>query len=78
MVPNMEALEKYARALEVPMYGFFYEGPEPPKKPDLPAEIVGKEWPELPRFARLLTYMSTRDQKVLLAMAQQMARRKRE
>jgi hypothetical protein len=78
MVPNIETLEKYARALEVPMYRSFYEGPEPPKKPDLPAEIVGKEWPELPKFSRLLAHMSTPNQKVLLAMAQQMARRKRE
>jgi hypothetical protein len=38
----------------------------------------GKEWPELPRFARLLEHMSMRDQKVLLTMDQQMARRKRE
>jgi transcriptional regulator with XRE-family HTH domain len=78
MVPSIKTLEKYASALEVPMYRFFYEGSEPPKKPDLPAEIVGREWPELPRFARLLARMSARDQNVLLAMAQQMAGRRRE
>ena len=30
-VPSIETLEKYARALEVPMYKLFYEGEQPPK-----------------------------------------------
>ncbi len=34
-VPSIDTLEKYARALEVPMYRFFYEGDEPPEKPKL-------------------------------------------
>ena len=34
-VPNVETLEKFARALEVPMYQLFYDGQEPPKLPDL-------------------------------------------
>jgi transcriptional regulator with XRE-family HTH domain len=36
-IPTVETLEKYARALEVPLYRFFYEGNEPPKKLNLPA-----------------------------------------
>jgi transcriptional regulator with XRE-family HTH domain len=36
-VPSIETLEKYARALEVPLYRFFYEGEGPPKKPELPS-----------------------------------------
>ncbi len=35
-VPAIETLEKFARALEVPMYQLFYEGEEPPKLPNLP------------------------------------------
>jgi transcriptional regulator with XRE-family HTH domain len=35
-VPAVETLEKFARALEVPMYQLFYEGEEPPKLPNLP------------------------------------------
>jgi transcriptional regulator with XRE-family HTH domain len=31
-VPSIETLEKYARALEVPMYRLFYEGEEAPEK----------------------------------------------
>jgi transcriptional regulator with XRE-family HTH domain len=31
MVPSVETLEKFARALEVPMYQLFYDGEAPPK-----------------------------------------------
>jgi len=33
-VPNVETLEKFARALEIPMYKLFYDGEEPPKLPN--------------------------------------------
>jgi len=40
-VPNIETLEKWARALEVPMYELFYDGEEPPKLLNLPgAQVV--------------------------------------
>src|SRR5690349_24517232 len=32
-VPAVETLEKFARALEVPLYQLFYEGDEPPALP---------------------------------------------
>ena len=35
-VPAVETLEKFARALKVPMYQLFYEGEELPKLPNLP------------------------------------------
>lgn len=35
-VPAVETLEKFARALGVPMYQLFYDGEEPPKLPNLP------------------------------------------
>ena len=34
-VPNMETLERFARALEIPMYQLFHDGAEPPKLPNL-------------------------------------------
>lgn len=34
-VPNIETLEKWARALEVPLYQLFYDEAEPPKASDL-------------------------------------------
>src|ERR1700739_4327606 len=65
-VPAVETLEKYARALEVPMYQLFYEGEQPPKLPHLPKrkatdEIAwgssGKEARLLAKFCRLLSRM---------------------
>ena len=34
-VPSVQTLEKYARALEVPLYKLFYDGKSPIKKPNL-------------------------------------------
>ena len=34
-VPAVETLEKFARALEVPVYQLFYDGEEPPKLPNM-------------------------------------------
>jgi len=35
-VPAVETLEKFTRALEVPMYQLFYDGENPPKLPNIP------------------------------------------
>jgi len=83
-IPSIETLEKYAMALEIPLYRLFYEGEGPPKKPNLPpAERTkslwgtsGKEWPELRRLAKVLRRMDERKRKLLLGLAQGMARRK--
>jgi len=38
-VPAVETLEKFARALEIPLYQLFYDGTdEPPKLVDLPKQ----------------------------------------
>lgn len=82
-VPSVETLEKYARALEVPMYRFFHEGKEPPEKPKLPPGdggdamwgAKGKEWRELRSFAKALSRMDDRQRRLLLVVAQRMARR---
>jgi transcriptional regulator with XRE-family HTH domain len=84
-VPAIDTLEKYARALEIPLYKLFYEGEEPPKKPKLPsvekAESLwgtsGKEWPELRRLAKALSRMDDRERRLLLGIAQRMAQRDR-
>ena len=84
-VPAVETLEKFARALEVPMYQLFYEGDEPPKLPKLPkrksADDIawgseGKEARVLAKFCRLFRRMDEDDLGMVLFMAQKMARRK--
>src|SRR5271170_4229690 len=58
-VPSIETLEKYARALKIPLYRFFFEG-VPSRKTRLPFAqktkslwgTSAKEWPELRRLAK--------------------------
>src|SRR5713101_5950693 len=82
-VPAVETLEKFARALEVPMYQAFYDGEEPPKLSNLPKRKTaddiawggsGKNARLLAKFRRLLSRTKASDQKLLLFMAQKMAR----
>jgi transcriptional regulator with XRE-family HTH domain len=84
-VPSVETLEKFARALEVPMYQLFYEGEEPPKLPNLlkrktTDDILwgnsGKDAHTLAKFCRLFGRMEPGDFGLLLFMAQKMAKRK--
>jgi transcriptional regulator with XRE-family HTH domain len=76
-VPALETLEKFARALEVPLYHLFYEDESTPAaKPRFPA---GKrDWTSHGKGQRLfnkirqsLSRMTENDRKILLAMASQ-------
>jgi len=83
-IPTVETLEKYATALEVPMYRFFYEGEEPPEKPKLSSAnaaertwgATGSERRELVRFAKALSRLDDRQRKLLFVIASRMARRR--
>jgi transcriptional regulator with XRE-family HTH domain len=84
-VPAVETLEKFARALEVPMYQLFYDGEEPPKLPKLPTrksaiDIAwgnsGKDARMLAKFCQLFSRMEEGDRATLFFMAQKMARKK--
>lgn len=80
-VPSVQTLEKYARALEVPLYKLFYDGKSPIKKPNLLAVnndgalwgAEGKERRELRLFAKALSRMNHKKRKLLFALAQKMA-----
>jgi len=80
-VPSVETLEKFASALEIPVYKLFYEGEELPNRPKLlPAEkperlwgTRGTEWSELRRLAKALSRMDVRNRKLLLGLAKRMA-----
>jgi transcriptional regulator with XRE-family HTH domain len=83
-VPSLETLEKFARALEVPLYRFFYEGK---KSPILPPALKRKAadetgWGETrqevrdwERFHYLLARMKESDRRLLLVLALKMAGR---
>ena len=79
-VPAVETLEKFARALEVPMYQLFYEGSDEPS--ELPKKSAaddewgsrGKDARVLARFRHLLSRTDEKNREMLLFMAQKMAR----
>src|SRR5271166_3122608 len=75
-VPAIETIEKFARALEVPLYQLFYDGDEkPPKLPvrsrrkadDTAWGHSGKDARVLSRFRRLLSRMDGQDTKLLFS-----------
>jgi transcriptional regulator with XRE-family HTH domain len=81
-VPSVETLEKYARALGVPVYRLFYDGAHPPKGVALPKTQAVREWGEdgkerreLRKFAKALSRMDDRKRSLLLETAKAMARR---
>jgi transcriptional regulator with XRE-family HTH domain len=81
-VPSVETLEKYAHALEVPLYRLFTEEDSVkvpklrhPKDDSSSWGISGKERDAFQTLARALARMDEGDRKLLLSMAQGMARR---
>jgi transcriptional regulator with XRE-family HTH domain len=85
-VPAIETLEKLARAMEVPLYQLFYDGEEPSKLANLPKRQTGDDvaWGNagkdarlLGQFRRLLGRTNEKNQRILLLMAQKMARTSR-
>jgi len=84
-VPAVETLEKFARALEVPLYQLFYDGEEPPKLPMLPKRRAsgalvwgdtGKDARTLAKFRQLLSRANEEDRRLLLFMAKKMVKTK--
>jgi transcriptional regulator with XRE-family HTH domain len=82
-VPAIETLEKLARALECPLYQLFYEGEEPPVLPNLLKQSSdesvwgssGKDARFLSKLRRVLGKANEDDRKLVMHMAQKMARR---
>jgi transcriptional regulator with XRE-family HTH domain len=77
--PSVETLEKFAGALEVPLYELLYDGPNPPSAPDFVAKKQG-EWGSTGKSARFLrklrfslSHMDERNRELLLALAARMA-----
>jgi transcriptional regulator with XRE-family HTH domain len=85
IVPAIETIEKFARALEVPLYQLFYDGEEPPKpapsrrkaEDDTAWGHSGRNAHVLNQFRRLLRRMDGQHRKLLFTMAQQMASKRK-
>jgi transcriptional regulator with XRE-family HTH domain len=78
-IPSVETLEKFAYALEIPLYRFFTNGElvRPPKLPTTNSKsgwgTGGKNRRELRRFAKAFKRMDNRKQKLLMHLAEKMA-----
>jgi transcriptional regulator with XRE-family HTH domain len=80
-VPAIETLEKMARALEVPMYQLFHESEAEPSVRNLKLPKGTEEWGSrgkgadyFSKLRRLLAKMGPDEQKLILYMAQKVAR----
>jgi transcriptional regulator with XRE-family HTH domain len=82
-VPSLSTLEKYARALEVPLYELFYTGDQPatgytPSSLKGLPELAGPKGQEARfqiKLERLLKKMEESDRKVFLTLAAKLAAR---
>ena|SRR5713101_2569661 len=74
-VPAVGTLEKWAKALEIPMYQLFYDGEEPPERPALPKweKADTEDARYLSQLRRLLNRMDTDHRRLLLQIVQKMA-----
>ena len=81
-VPAIETLEKWARALDVPLYQLFYFGEEAPTSPE-PAKTrsnlwgsTGKDARLLAQFCQTLSKTKENDRALLLHVARKLAKGK--
>ena len=79
-IPSVGTLEKWARALNVPLYQVFYEGKDSPPPQPLKTEksglwgSEGKDARYLYQLRRTLSRTRERDRELLLHMARRLAR----
>jgi transcriptional regulator with XRE-family HTH domain len=79
-VPAVETLEKFARALELPLYQLMYDGDQPPVTPKITVSDAklygssGRQQREVMKLRKLLGQMKDRDRDVLLTVAQKLAK----
>ena len=83
-VPAVETLEKFARALEIPLYQLMYDGQDPPAVPKSGNRNrttewgnVGKDARFLNKLCRFLAEMNDGDKQLLLSFAENVSKRQR-
>jgi transcriptional regulator with XRE-family HTH domain len=79
-VPSVETLEKWARALDIPLYALFHDGESPtaplPRKANLWGSY-GKDARLLAKFREAFARMDDANRDLLLTMARKMEKKKR-
>jgi len=82
-VPSIRTVEKLARALEVPLYQFFYDREGPPEPPIFPwqSSVERHAWAKstkvvriVERLGSLLSFMDDRHRRLLISLAKKMAK----
>ena len=76
-VPSVSTLEKWARALDVPLYQIFYEGdnaPAPPQPIETNSGLNRADARFLMQMRRALSHTNETDRQLLLAMARKLAK----
>ena len=83
-VPSVETVEKLARAFDIPLYRFFYEGAEPakmsiPTAPSRRVELNGnsRDAKYIRRLQPCFAKMTLSDRATFLVLARKMAKRKK-
>jgi len=85
-VPSIETLERFAAALDVPLYQLFYEGEDPPATPHLTYRPTLAELADQPgteeaearfwlKVRKLVAQLRESDRSLLLHLAAKLARR---
>jgi transcriptional regulator with XRE-family HTH domain len=83
-VPTIETLEKWAKALEIPIYQLFYDGPEPLKSSALRVwkspdgtlwGTSGQDAEYLKQLRRYLRKLDEPNRRLILQMTSRLARR---
>jgi len=85
-VPSVETLEKWAAALQIPVYAIFYDGAKPAYSTTLKTKTSAHEFTwgssgsQLPKFSKLrshLSKMTEHNRQLLLSLANKMVSGKR-
>lgn len=74
LVPSLESLEKFAQALEVPLYLFFYEGEDTQISPRTDDRIPWQMDNRMRQFARIVRQLGPTERQVLLRTAERLSK----
>lgn len=77
-IPSVETLQKFASALNVPLYQLFYDGTDKPEVilqgNNKPNNLTANQSKVLKQLTTLIPKMKDRDHKILLGTARQLAK----